>query len=59
MLSTVYSEFEWLPWKFKLCPKNFWDNTTNQRKYLDWVAVQLNIKEPNDWYKVTVKVFYK
>jgi hypothetical protein len=28
----------------------------NQRKFMNWAAEQLGIKEPSDWYKTTVKV---
>jgi hypothetical protein len=56
MLSSVYPDYNWLPWKFTLVPKNFWGDLKNQRKFLDWVAIQLDIKQPSDWYNVTVKV---
>lgn len=33
----------------------FWEDVANQRKYLDWLARQLNIKDMDGWYKVTYK----
>jgi hypothetical protein len=45
-----------MPWKFDVCPDNFWKYIENQRKFMDWAAQQLNIKEPSDWYKITFKV---
>jgi hypothetical protein len=55
LISTAFPEHEWLPWKFDQVPKRFWDDSKNQRKFLDWVAKELNVKDHNDWYKVTHK----
>jgi hypothetical protein len=57
LLSTVYPEYDWLPWKFYKGPKNFWTDLKNQRKFLDWAGKQLNVKDFSDWYSVTHKVF--
>jgi hypothetical protein len=56
LLSTLYPEYEWLPWKFSKCPNNFFDDLKNQRKFMDWAAQTMKIKEMSDWYKVTAKV---
>jgi hypothetical protein len=56
LLSEVFPEYEWLPWKFDKCPDNYWNDEKNQRKFFDWAAKQLNIKEMSDWYNVTYKV---
>jgi hypothetical protein len=32
-----------------------WDSNI-QRKFMDWAAKQLEVKEMSDWYKVTNKV---
>jgi hypothetical protein len=56
MLSTLYPDHDWLPWKFETAPNHFWDDIQNQRKFLIWAEKQLNVKEPADWYKVTFKV---
>jgi hypothetical protein len=56
LLSTLYPDRDWLPWKFEERLLNFWDDVNNQRKYMDWVAKELNVKEMSDWYKVTQKV---
>ncbi len=57
MVTTIYSEHEWFPWKFDRVPYGYWLDMGNQRKYMDWVANQLNYKEKDDWYKITVEVF--
>jgi hypothetical protein len=56
LLSNVYKEHEWLPWKFAVCPQNFWDDKINQKKFLDWLGKQLKIKHLSDWYNVSLKV---
>jgi hypothetical protein len=56
LLAKVYSEYEWLPWKFVQCPKNYWEESKNEKKFIDWAAKELNIKELSDWHKVTAKV---
>jgi hypothetical protein len=56
MLSTLYPEYDWLPWKFSKSPLNFWEDVKNQRKFMDWAGKQLRIKEMSDWYKVSQKV---
>ena len=43
LLETVYPDYEWLPWKFEMAPRHFWENTANQKKYLDWLAKELNV----------------
>jgi hypothetical protein len=56
LLTSVYTEHEWLPWKFSMCPREYWSNIENQKKYVEWAGKQLNIKEYSDWYKVPARV---
>jgi hypothetical protein len=56
LMATVYPEYEWLPWKFEHSPKNYWENVSNQRRFMDWAAKELNVKDMSDWYNVSVKV---
>ena len=56
LLAEVYPEYNWLPWRYAKCPENYFDDLKNQRKFLEWVAFELKIKEINDWYKVSYKV---
>jgi hypothetical protein len=59
MLSILFPEQEWIPWKFVGCPKNFWEDVNNHKKFIEWLAIELNIKDMNDWYNVsnTVSLF--
>ena len=57
LITSFYPNYHWLPWKFKHLPKGFWqDKQNHQRKYLDYLAKELNINDINDWYKVSVNV---
>jgi hypothetical protein len=44
-----------LPWRFLQTPKNFWNNDSNKKQFIEWVGKQLGIKHYSDWYKVSVK----
>jgi hypothetical protein len=56
LLSSLYPQKEWLPWKFSQLPSNYWDDVNNQIKFMNWAAKELKIKEMSDWYNVTTKV---
>ena len=56
LLSAVFPEHEWLPWRFENCPEQYWGDVNNQRKFMDWAMQYLRIKEMSDWYYVSVKV---
>ncbi len=60
---SVYPEFEWEVtgsiiiliikfWKFSEPQDEFWKVKEEQRKYLEWLRVKLNIKNHTDWYNV-------
>ena len=59
ILSKLYPEYNWLPWKFENGPKNFWGDVKNQRKFMEWAGKELKIKEMSDWYNVTIHVINK
>ena len=46
----------WEDYKFGKVPKNYWDNISNQRKFMDDFAAQLNIENQEEWYDVTTAV---
>jgi hypothetical protein len=56
LLVTTYPSNEWLPWKFAVCPRNYWDDEKNQKKFMEWATKELKIREMSDWYNVTYKV---
>ena len=58
LLLECFPQYEWLPWRFKYykCSQSYWENVDNQTKFLKWAGKELNIKEMNGWYNVTVQV---
>ena len=56
LLSQIYPDYNWLPWKFNKGPHNFWADIKNQRKFLEWAGKELRINDMSDWYKITNKV---
>jgi hypothetical protein len=55
VLEQVFPEYKWLPWKFKnshVTP-GFWDIPSNQKQFVDWLAEKLNIKQFEDWYRIS------
>jgi hypothetical protein len=40
-------------WRFGQVLSGFWYDTKNHQKFLDWLAAELNIRDMDDWYKVT------
>ncbi len=56
LLSAVYDKYEWLPWKFQSVPSGFWEEETNQRKFIEWAGKHFQVKEMSDWYKISTRV---
>ena len=50
LLSAVYPEYNWLPWRFKHTPKRIWEDKNIVIKFMEWAKKELKIKE---WNKVT------
>lgn len=50
---------DWTPWCFKKIPKGLWKSRQNRRRYMDWLARQLDLKGPDGWYSVTQKDFLR
>lgn len=46
-------EYDWKPWRFGGAPNGFWRDPENRRQYMNWLADQLSIQCPEDWYSVT------
>ena len=57
MLTTLLPEKNWLPsWNTDQFPEQFWTEISNQRKFMEWAATQLNVTTPNDWYRISLEV---
>ncbi|MDA9897603.1 zinc-ribbon domain-containing protein [Alphaproteobacteria bacterium] len=46
-----------LPWKFLRSGRKFWENSDNRRWFVEWMATQLEINEPNEYYSVSERHF--
>jgi predicted small metal-binding protein len=56
LFSSLFPDYNWLPWKFSYCPQSNWEDEKIVRKFMEHATKELNIKEMSDWYKVTIKV---
>lgn len=50
-----FAEYVWYPWLFDNCPRSFWSDISNQRKFFDWMGGELGIKNAGDWHRVDVR----
>ena len=55
LVISVYSEENWLPWKFTSTFNGYWEARENHKIYADWLGTQLGYKTPEDWYKINLK----
>ena len=53
MLRTVYSDHDWLPWKFTTLPRSALKDSSALEKALSFVENELKFASPTDWYRVT------
>jgi hypothetical protein len=51
-LQANYPDYEWLPWRFKTCPRKYWLQVRNQRKFFDWFADKMEVEKQSDWFSV-------
>ena len=52
----AYPEHNWKFSKFvDRVPKNFWNDKSNHKLFLDYFAKENNIKSVSDWYNITRK----
>ena len=54
LLSSVYPEHIWLPWKF--AKAYTWTDSKQWKSFVDSIAKELNIKEMKDWYNIKPEV---
>src|SRR5207248_2486669 len=41
-------------WKFGHISRGFWEDKAHHRQFFDWPGAQLEYKDMDDWYNVTV-----
>eukprot|EP01125_Pyxidicula_operculata_P022977 TRINITY_DN972_c0_g1_i1.p2 TRINITY_DN972_c0_g1~~TRINITY_DN972_c0_g1_i1.p2 ORF type:complete len:382 (-),score=59.65 TRINITY_DN972_c0_g1_i1:1427-2428(-) len=47
-------DYEWLPWKFVVSPKGYWNDIENQRKFIKWFEKEIGIESLEEWYNIPV-----
>jgi hypothetical protein len=55
----AYPEHDWHPWEFTYTPHGIWDDATVQRKYMEWVAKEINLDTMEKWYSVKALTLIK
>ena len=56
VLESRSPDHDWIPWLFKRVPRGYWDDSDNHGRYAKWLATELQLVEPQDWYQLTQKV---
>lgn len=51
----TYPEHNWQPWRFKVIPRKWWEQRSNQMQYMQWLKSVLNYKNDEDWYNLTYR----
>jgi hypothetical protein len=46
-------EYDWIPWKFRQVPEGYWHLDHHVTAYIEWLAEELKIENPLDWYRVS------
>lgn len=57
LLAALFPNHPWKPWKFVVTPRGFWRRAENRKKYVSWLARELSVKKPSDWYQFTYRDF--
>ena len=53
LLSAIYPNYEWIPWKFQKIAAKGWE--TSARKFMEMLSKEFKIKTLSDWYNVSKK----
>ncbi len=51
-------QVNWKEWLFKSAPQGFWKDQRNRRRYMRWLARELDIRQTEDWYRVSKYDFH-
>jgi hypothetical protein len=51
-------DYDWKPWLFRSAPNGFWKHKKNRHAFMQWLARELAIQQPADWYQVTAADFH-
>jgi len=55
-LSELLPLYHWIPWYFESgVPDGFWEEASNTKNYLQWLAGELGITRMTDWYLISTQ----
>ena len=57
-VKAMFSEYEFLEWKFVSTQKGFWEQNSNHNRYADWLGKQLKYTCYEDWYQITTQLIH-
>lgn len=59
MLSAVYSEHKFVPWRFAALPRNIVVDEPMAREVVDYIEGNLKLSKGEDWYQVSMTQIVK
>lgn len=54
-LVTLFPHNDWKIWKFNQVPTHFWQQKSNQRKFFENLAKELDYNKFEDWYSISIR----
>jgi hypothetical protein len=57
LLKKIHPEYNWKEWLFLLSPEGFWNDINNQKRYIEWFKVKMNIQTIEEWYNIKLEDF--
>lgn len=52
MVTSIFPQHNWEPWKFSRVSEGFWKDPNNQRAFFDSLALKRKHKDFTDWYSI-------
>jgi hypothetical protein len=59
LVTSMYPNYKWLIWKFKVIPKGYWKNKKFQKEYMEWLGKELGYTTMEHWYKINQRYIHK
>jgi len=50
-VKTLYNKHHWIPWKFNVSPRGFWNEQKNRKAYMHWLMTEEGWKTMEDVLK--------
>jgi hypothetical protein len=56
-LRAMLPDAPWRPWLFAAVPEGHWSERQNRQQCMEYLAAELGVEKPEDWYGVTANQF--